>query len=235
MSQAHSALRSLACFGLMVAGALAVPVAAFGDVIIMDPTTNNGSFETPDLGDYGSAAIPSWNHPGGSSNFQIRQPGYLVGASNGTQSLHVVNLAGWYSNVLTNTPLAAGETVTMSVDTGWDSWVNAAASQGSTYYLYAVDPNDFNNQALMLSFSGIANYNGYGTDAGWHTDSGNALVQGAWDGWYTQVVVASGGTANNMVDNFVITMTGAVPEPSSALAACAVTGLALRRCRRRVA
>jgi len=217
-----SSFRSLVCTGVVLGSlaAMAVPASA---VVIMDPTTNNGSFETPDLADYGSASIPGWNHPGGNANFQIRQPGYMAGASNGSQSMHIVNLAGWYSDVLTNSPLIAGETVSMSVDTGWDSWVNGATPQGSVYYLYAVDPGNFANLALILQFNGIANYNGFGTDAGWATASNSALIQGGWNGWYTQIVVASGGTANNMVDNFVVTQT---PEPA-AMGLLATAGLAL--------
>jgi len=179
----------------------------------MDPTTNNGSFELPARNDGDTGAVPGWVHPGGPANFKTREPGYLDGATDGAQSLNVVTLAGWNSDVLTNSPLIAGQNITMSVDTGWDSWVNTNPSQGSTYYLYAVDPSNFANLVLIMDFVGVAtNYGGAAVDAGWTTASETQLIQGTWNGWYTQVVVASGGTANNMVDNFVITQT---PEPAT--------------------
>lgn len=206
-------LRSSIAALMSAASVASTAVPAAGVVVLMDPATNNGSFEIPDRNDGDTGPMPGWTHPGGDFNFKTRQPTYLDGATEGFQSLNIVNLAGWESNVLSATPLVAGRTLSLSVDYGWDSWVNQSPAAGQTSYLYAVNPANSNDQVPLLTLSGTPDYHGFGTDAGWKTFSASTIVPAAQNNWYLKVVNASGGTANHLIDNFVITMSDPEPPP----------------------
>jgi len=196
---------------------------SMAQIVVMDPTTNNGSFEDPVGGDWanpGPGAVPGWNE--GPVDFWMRTLAFdgaqAIVANAGTDGPHT-----YFSDVLA-VPVPAGWTVDFSAAIGWaggyaDSLADPLADFGQSLRLYAVNPGDALDRALLSTISGTAAGEGL-----WATPSDSVVMPAVNDNWHFQVEVDSGiadAIANpgssgwgNLLDDVRVVAT---PEPASLL------------------
>jgi hypothetical protein len=188
---------------------------SMANIILMDPTTNNGSFES------GTTGWVSWS----AGALTTVAPGYLgTPATDGAVSLNAAAFGAWGSNILSGSAINPGETITFTADYGWDNWTNAGLPIAATFYLHAINPST-GTGPVALQWTMTPVYTGFGSGVTpWISGGNSALWQTAWLGYDWQIVVA-GGTTNTLFDNFQVSVT---PEPAT-MVMLALGGLFLRR------
>jgi len=188
-------------------------VPAFGAIILIGPTTNNGSFESPVMGDVADQqTVPgSWTktQPGTWPPYYVGLSQYHNGerphASEGTQFL-LMNNNGIYQTI--SATAMAGSIYSLAADYGNGDSGRTGNPDTYTFTLDAVNPSNPGDVVNLIT--GIV-YNI--DDSTWRTYSGtSAPVDIAQNGWNLRLTLSVPAIWST-IDNVNLT----VPEPAGLL------------------